>query len=60
MKTEGQTDPNTENFLQTVEKIVDINHIKKIRLEEINIIKKIGEGGQAKVYMGEYDKKKSQ
>ena len=58
MKTEGQTDPNTENFLQTVEKIVDINHIKKIRLEEINIIKKIGEGGQAKVYMGEYDKKK--
>ena len=58
MKTEGQTDPNTENFLHTVEKIVDINHIKKIRLEEINIIKKIGEGGQAKVYMGEYDKKK--
>ena len=58
MKTEGQTDPNTENFLQTVEKIVDINHIKKIRLEEINIIKKIGEGGQAKVYMGEYDNKK--
>ena len=58
MKKEGQTDPNTENFLQTVEKIVDINHIKKIRLEEINIIKKIGEGGQAKVYMGEYDKKK--
>ena len=58
MKTEGQTDPNTENFLQTVEKIVDINHIKKIRLEEINIIKKIGEGGQAKVYMGEYDKQK--
>ena len=58
MKTEGQTDPNTENFLQTVEKIVDINHIKKIRLEEINIIKKIGEGGQAKVYLGEYDKKK--
>ena len=58
MKTEGQTDTNTENFLQTVEKIVDINHIKKIRLEEINIIKKIGEGGQAKVYMGEYDKKK--
>ena len=58
MKIEGQTDPNTENFLQTVEKIVDINHIKKIRLEEINIIKKIGEGGQAKVYMGEYDKKK--
>ena len=58
MKIEGQTDPNTENFLQTVEKIVDINHIKKIRLEEINIIKKIGEGGQAKVYMGEYNKKK--
>ena len=58
METDEPTDQNTENFLQTVEKIVDINHIKKIRLEEINIIKKIGEGGQAKVYMGEYDKKK--
>ena len=58
MDTEDQTDQNTENFLQTVEKIVDINHIKKIQLEEVKLIKKIGEGGQAKVYMGEYDNKK--
>ena len=58
METEEQTDQNTENFLQTVEKIVDINHIKKIQLKEVKFIKKIGEGGQAKVYMGEYDNKK--
>jgi serine/threonine protein kinase len=58
METEDQTDPNTENFLQTVEKIVDINHIKKIQLEEVKLIKKIGEGGQARVYMGEYENKK--
>ena len=58
METEEPTDQNTENFLQTVEKIVDINHIKKIQLKEVKFIKKIGEGGQAKVYMGEYDNKK--
>ena len=58
METGEQTDQNTENFLQTVEKIVDINHIKKIQLKEVKFIKKIGEGGQAKVYMGEYDNKK--
>ena len=51
-------DQNTENFLQTVEKIVDLNHIKKIQLEEICLIKKIGEGGQAKVYMGTYQNEK--
>ena len=57
METEEKSeipDQNTENFLQTVEKIVDLNHIKKIQLEEISLIKKIGEGGQAKVYMGTY------
>jgi len=58
METDEPTDQNTENFLQTVEKIVDINHIKKIQLEEVKLIKKIGEGGQAKVYMGEYENKK--
>ena len=58
METGDQADQNTENFLQTVEKIVDINHIKKIQLKEVKFIKKIGEGGQAKVYMGEYDNKK--
>ena len=51
-------DQNTENFLQTVEKIVDLNHIKKIQLEQISLIKKIGEGGQAKVYMGTYENQK--
>jgi serine/threonine protein kinase len=51
-------DKDTENFLQTVEKIVDLNHIKKIELKEVNLIKKIGEGGQAKVYMGTYENQK--
>ena len=61
METEEKSeipDQNTENFLQTVEKIVDLNHIKKIQLEQISFIKKIGEGGQAKVYMGTYENNK--
>jgi serine/threonine protein kinase len=61
METEEKSeipDQNTENFLQTVEKIVDLNHIKKIQLEEISLIKKIGEGGHAKVYMGTYQNEK--
>ena len=41
MESEEPIDQNTENFLQTVEKIVDINHIKKIQLEQIELIKKI-------------------
>ena len=43
METEEKSeipDQNTENFLQTVEKIVDLNHIKKIQLEQISFIKK--------------------
>ena len=58
MESEEPIDQNTENFLQTVEKIVYINHIKKIQLEQIELIKKIGEGGQAKVYMGTYNNQK--
>ena len=58
MESEEPIDQNTENFLQSVEKIVDINHIKKIQLEQIELIKKIGEGGQAKVYMGTYNNQK--
>ncbi len=58
MESEEPIDQNTENFLQTVEKIVDVNNIKKIKLEQINLIKKIGEGGQAKVYMGTYENQK--
>ena len=51
-------DENTESFLQTVQKIEDINHIKKIKLQDLNLINKIGEGGQAKVYMGTYENHK--
>ena len=51
-------DQNTENFLQTVKKIEDINHIKKIKLQDLKLINKIGEGGQAKVYMGTYENNK--
>ena len=50
METEEKSeipDQNTENFLQTVEKIVDLNHIKKIQLEQIR-----------KVYMGTYENQK--
>ena len=53
-----EDDKNTENFLQTIEKIENINFIKKFQVGELNIIKKIGEGGQAKVYMGTYDNNK--
>ena len=51
-------DENTESFLQTVQKIEDINHIKKIKLQDLNLINKIGEGGQVKVYMGTYENHK--
>lgn len=50
-------DKNTENFLQTVEKLVIINHIEKIKLGDLILKKKIGEGGQAKVYMGTFENK---
>ena len=51
-------DKNTESFLQTVQKIEDINHINKIKLQDVSLINKIGEGGQAKVYMGTYENNK--
>ena len=50
-----ERDKNTESFIQTVQKIEDINHIKKIKLQDLSLINKIGEGGQAKVYMGTYE-----
>ena len=53
-----EDDQNTESFLQTVQKIEDINHIKKIKLQDLRLINKIGEGGQAKVYMGTYESNK--
>ena len=51
-------DENTESFLKTVQKIEDINHITKIKLQDLSLINKIGEGGQAKVYMGTYENHK--
>ena len=45
------------DFIQTVEKLVIINHIEKIKLGEIQAHKKIGEGGQAKVYHGTFEGK---
>jgi serine/threonine protein kinase len=41
-----------------VQKIEDINHINKIKLQDLKILNKIGEGGQAKVYMGTYENHK--
>lgn len=40
------------NFKQTVDELVIINHIEKIKLGDVILKKKIGEGGQAKVYRG--------
>ena len=51
-------DKKTENFLQTIEKIENINYIKKIQVNELKLMNKIGEGGQAKVYMGMYENNK--
>ncbi len=53
-----ERDKNTESFIQTVQKIEDINHINKIKLQDLKILNKIGEGGQAKVYMGTYENHK--
>jgi serine/threonine protein kinase len=53
-----EKDENIESFLQTVQKIEDINHINKIKRQDLNLINKIGEGGQAKVYMGTYENNK--
>ena len=42
-------------FHSMVEQLVSINHIKKIKLEELQLNVKIGEGGQAKVFKGLYE-----
>jgi len=46
---------NQIDLEQTIKDLMEINHIKKIPLKEINLKKKIGEGGQAKVYRGTYN-----
>ena len=53
-----ENDENIKSFLQTVQKIEDINHINKMKLQDLKLINKIGEGGQAKVYMGTYENNK--
>ena len=47
-----EDDQNTESFLQTVQKIEDINHIKKIKLQDLRLINKIGEGDKQKYIWG--------
>lgn len=39
----------------TVKELMTINHIEKINLKDLTLKKKIGEGGQAKVYKGTLD-----
>ncbi len=40
---------------KTVKELMQINHIEKISLKDLILKKKIGEGGQAKVYKGSWD-----
>lgn len=42
------------NISETIKELMAINHIEKINLKDIKLKKKIGEGGQAKVYRGTY------
>lgn len=48
----------SNDFLSTVENLVIINHIEKIKLDKVALKKKVGEGGQAKVYLGVFGDKK--
>jgi eukaryotic-like serine/threonine-protein kinase len=42
------------NITETIKELMEINKIPKISLKDIKLKKKIGEGGQAKVYRGTY------
>lgn len=42
------------NIIETIKELMTINKIPKISLKDIKLKKKIGEGGQAKVYRGTY------
>lgn len=42
------------NITETIKELMEINKIPKIQLKDIKLKKKIGEGGQAKVYRGTY------
>lgn len=43
-----------DNITDTIKQLMEINKIAKISLKDINLKTKIGEGGQAKVYKGDY------
>lgn len=43
------------NIKNTVKELMQINHIEKIALKDLMLKKKVGEGGQAKVYQGTYE-----
>ena len=43
------------NITETIKELMTINKIPKIALKDIKLKKKIGEGGQAKVYRGTYN-----
>lgn len=46
---------DSKEMKKTVNELMQINHIEKIALKELSLKKKIGEGGQAKVYKGIYE-----
>jgi len=43
-----------QEIFATVNQLLEINNINKISINQLKIEKKIGEGGQAKVYKGDY------
>lgn len=45
-----------KNIYETIKELMEINKIPKILLKDIKLKKKIGEGGQAKVYRGTLNK----
>jgi serine/threonine protein kinase len=50
-----KSDKSNSDIKSTVKELMEINHIRKIPLKDIALKKKIGEGGQAKVYNGTLD-----
>ena len=46
---------NKNNITETIKELMVINKIPKISLKDIKLKKKVGEGGQAKVYRGTYN-----
>lgn len=44
-----------DNITDTIKQLMEINKIPRIHLKDINLKTKIGEGGQAKVYKGDYN-----